>query len=422
MTGIATLLQQPEKFEGIFALKKAADIISAHGRNEDTYIVHAAEGETVIPLEVLEANPRMKYMIYKQMREMGLEPERYIVGNELNSINPETGQPEFFLKKIFDGLKDVVKKVAPIALAIAAPYLLPAMPLAFSAGIGSFAGNLVAGASPEEALKSALLTGATAGAGSYFKTGKFLGKGFEQGIPGINAPAAEMPQTLGVSPTGNVPVQSVTAGAAPSGAFTPPTMLDKVTQGAKDVYSTYLSPSRPGLPADAGFLRKYGPLAGTALGTALLLDEEEKQEDIDMGPSGRELYEADPQKYGFGTNFYGDNPFYQDPAFLARLANAQAMQTQAAGINPMMVAQNPQLFGRTSPVMMNDGGEIIGPGTGTSDSIPAMLSHGEFVFTNDAVYGAGNGDREKGAKKMYALMKDLEKKGRKAKQARKMVA
>ena len=82
MTGIATLLQQPEKFEGIFALKKAADIISAHGRNEDTYIVHAAEGETVIPLEVLEANPRMKNMIYKQMREMGLEPERYIVGNK----------------------------------------------------------------------------------------------------------------------------------------------------------------------------------------------------------------------------------------------------------------------------------------------------------------------------------------------------
>ena len=141
-----------------------------------------------------------------------------------------------------------------------------------------------------------------------------------------------------------------------------------------------------------------------------------------MGPTGRELYEADPQKYGFGTKFYGDNPFYQDPAFLARLANAQAMQTQAAGINPMMVAQTPQLFGRTSPVMMNDGGEIIGPGTGTSDSIPAMLSHGEFVFTNDAVYGAGDGDRDKGAKKMYALMKDLEKKGRKAKQARKMVA
>ena len=31
---------------------------------------------------------------------MGIEPGRYIVGNELNSINPITGQPEFFLKKI----------------------------------------------------------------------------------------------------------------------------------------------------------------------------------------------------------------------------------------------------------------------------------------------------------------------------------
>ena len=40
-------------------------------------------------------------MLFKQIEEMGLDPERYIVGNELNSINPVTGQPEFFLKRIF---------------------------------------------------------------------------------------------------------------------------------------------------------------------------------------------------------------------------------------------------------------------------------------------------------------------------------
>ena len=33
------------------------------------------------------------------MRDMGIEPERYVVGNELNSINPVTGQAEFFFKK-----------------------------------------------------------------------------------------------------------------------------------------------------------------------------------------------------------------------------------------------------------------------------------------------------------------------------------
>lgn len=66
------------------------------------------------------------------------------------------------------------------------------------------------------------------------------------------------------------------------------------------------------------------------------------------------------------------------------------------------------------------GGMIEGPGTGTSDSIPAMiyqnggpvqearLSDGEFVMTADAVRGAGGGDRAKGAAKMYEMMRRLE--------------
>jgi hypothetical protein len=57
-------------------------------------------------------------------------------------------------------------------------------------------------------------------------------------------------------------------------------------------------------------------------------------------------------------------------------------------------------------------GPINGPGTGTSDSIPAMLSDGEFVFTARAVRGAGNGSRLEGAKKMYQMMKSLERKSR----------
>jgi hypothetical protein len=54
-------------------------------------------------------------------------------------------------------------------------------------------------------------------------------------------------------------------------------------------------------------------------------------------------------------------------------------------------------------------GQIEGPGTETSDDIPAMLSDGEFVMTAKAVRGAGGGSRRDGAKKMYALMHRLEK-------------
>ena len=67
------------------------------------------------------------------------------------------------------------------------------------------------------------------------------------------------------------------------------------------------------------------------------------------------------------------------------------------------------------------GGFIEGPGTGTSDSIPAAiyqdggrvqearLSDGEFVMTADAVKGAGGGDRDKGAAKMYQMMNQFER-------------
>ena len=68
-----------------------------------------------------------------------------------------------------------------------------------------------------------------------------------------------------------------------------------------------------------------------------------------------------------------------------------------------------------------EGGRIEGPGTPTSDSIPAMLSDGEFVQRADAVNGAGvmmgaknaQEAREKGADFMYALQSKLAKMGKK---------
>ncbi len=53
-------------------------------------------------------------------------------------------------------------------------------------------------------------------------------------------------------------------------------------------------------------------------------------------------------------------------------------------------------------------GQIEGPGTGTSDDIPAMLSDGEFVMTAKAVENAGGGSREQGFRKMYDIMRSFE--------------
>jgi hypothetical protein len=69
-----------------------------------------------------------------------------------------------------------------------------------------------------------------------------------------------------------------------------------------------------------------------------------------------------------------------------------------------------ELLGKADGGVMDlrRGGASNGPGTGTSDSIPAMLSDGEFVMTAKAVRGAGGGNRREGARKMYEAMDRLE--------------
>jgi hypothetical protein len=57
---------------------------------------------------------------------------------------------------------------------------------------------------------------------------------------------------------------------------------------------------------------------------------------------------------------------------------------------------------------LENGGDVSGPGTGTSDSIDAKLSDGEFVMTAKAVENLGNGDRYTGARKMYDMMNMLD--------------
>jgi len=57
---------------------------------------------------------------------------------------------------------------------------------------------------------------------------------------------------------------------------------------------------------------------------------------------------------------------------------------------------------------VNGGFQPLGAKEG-KDDVKANLAKNEFVFTADAVRGAGNGDIELGAQKMYDTMKNLEK-------------
>ena len=64
--------------------------------------------------------------------------------------------------------------------------------------------------------------------------------------------------------------------------------------------------------------------------------------------------------------------------------------------------------GGMSDMDLTQGGASFGPGTGTSDDIPAMLSDGEFVVTANAVKNLGGGNRMLGAKRMYSMMNQLD--------------
>jgi len=416
---------------GLATLENASKMLSDFGRNGDTYVVHAKEGETVIPMEVLNNNPKLKDMLFQQMRDLDLDPYRYIVGNELNSINPDTGQPEFFLKKLFKGLKKTVKKLAPIVLPIAAPFLLPAMPLFLSTGIGSLAGGLIGGQKPQDALKNAIISGGLAGLGNMaMGSGGFGGSAIDAGITKGDYDITKMFGGSSQPPVsgGNV--------IAPERYIGPPEdtgILSTIKKGAgdvgesiSDVYSKYLSPSRESImPSNTDIMKsaretaqgkydtfkelgvnlsadkkqdilidalktaktdlapsafsKYAPLGGLSALGLYGLDKAglpiftvpEEQMGAPM-PIGLDLLNQNPGQYGF-QNFTGENPYYQG-------------RVQAA-----------------------DGGEIVGPGTATSDSIPAMLSDGEFVMNARAVQGAGGGDRKQGAKRMYQMMKKFEK-------------
>jgi hypothetical protein len=120
-------------------------------------------------------------------------------------------------------------------------------------------------------------------------------------------------------------------------------------------------------------------------------DIQQRMPNLQMGNAGTPLSVLAGQPTTYGVTGYTDaySPF-ATPAPGAKLMNMGGIAGLAQGGYPR----------RT--------GQIDGPGTATSDSIPAMLSDGEFVMTAKAVRGAGKGDRRAGAKRMYALMNQLE--------------
>ena len=86
---------------GIAQFASVAEQMAAMGREGDNILGHLETGELVIPRKFLEENEKFKGYVMAFFEGQGVDPERYIAGSDSNSINPDTGMAEFFLKKLF---------------------------------------------------------------------------------------------------------------------------------------------------------------------------------------------------------------------------------------------------------------------------------------------------------------------------------
>ena len=450
--------------DGLGAIQDVAVRMASYGRYGDDKLVHAETGELVVPKALIDKNPKLKESIFGHLKDMGIEdPERYVVGTEANSINPDTGLPEFFLKDIFDKVGDVIRKVAKPVLTIAGTAFFGPI---YGAAIGAGIGGLIQGESLEQAFGSALTAGATGGALS------FLGGAGSAVMQGANP---------------------ITGGF---GALKDAASLSNITQGFSEPYAKqFFDPATESreLITDASGDKILGPMptaqpTGVDPQTGKLLDNRF------MNPTGGGTNLPKPQ-LGFGENLAQGNikeAFFpqkqvtaldvinQNPSLagdisqaqkLADAANTRGFLSQnvgniAAGTTlaaaggffdapevedlgdvetgqdlidkdrAKYIVANTDVIGSQPPFMVptqfpftpsppiryaGEGGEAFPRRTGGigmdegvkgKDSVRAMLMPGEFVMTTDAVNGAGDGDNEKGIKNMYAMMRSFEAKAR----------
>lgn len=256
---------------------------------------------------------------------------------------------------IFKNVTKILKQAAPviggtIGFAIGGPMGSAALGSALGAGIGS----LVGGADTDDALKAALLGGIggyAASGGNFFTPTA----GSAAGTAGVTGSAANI---------------------------TGPEIFDPKT------ITAIKSSTDPGIFSKIGTFAKENPfttagIAGLGLTALGGLEEEEKTTKADKRP-----YPEGKARLGVGQiddKQYNLNDEEERKQYFEDLRKKQGISTLAAG------------------------GEVEGPGTGTSDSVPARLSDGEFVLTAKAVRGAGGGDRDLGAARMYDMMSELER-------------
>tara|TARA_Y100000401_G_scaffold115803_1_gene120192 strand:+ start:983 stop:2410 length:1428 start_codon:yes stop_codon:yes gene_type:complete len=368
--------------------------LAAMGQGEDTQLAHLRTGEVVLPPEAFE-DESFDNAVQSKFRELGINPEAAVVGSGIAALNPQTGLEQFgFFKKLGKSLKKVVKKVAPVAL----PLLIPGVGGALSTGLGSI-GSAIG------STVSSVFPGLSGAVGTIGNIGsQILGgaQGIREGIGGlIGMGSQDSQQVVDGSDDKNI-VQLL------SSKLLPQSVEDALGTGTAGGGLSNLIGGGEGSPLG------IGALAAT-LGK-LAYEDAKKQKGVPltplttMSPTGRYNIEAEiarrmgqpapnPVEFGLlpaGTipELSGGKPRGMQQGGIMAFARGGAVQMQEGG------EMNPNNFPRMD-------GDINGPGTETSDDIPAMLSDGEFVMTARAVRGAGSYDMQSDPTGIISLVPSL---------------
>ena len=463
-------------------LSNLANQLKQASEGEDTELAHLRPGEVVIPPEFLE-DAQFESMLERKFNEFDINPEEAVAGIGIASLNATTGLEQFgFFKKIGKSLKKVVKKVAPIAMFI--PGVGTALGGALGGlgglatkgltkiGLGGVASSLGGLASSAAGGIAGLgipgissIAGGTAGGfggimggltnplaggmfgqtGSSYAGGPTAGQGLANKMGmGSGTPAQIAQQTLSsmtpaqqqaMDPTQLQQLQQLASGAG--GGFG--NMMSGMTGGGGGGMGGIL-----GLMGAAGIAGKLGKMA---------YDETKDMKGVPLTPlttmdaSGRYNIEAEiarrmgqdaPNPVEFGLLPQGTMPTLSGGQPMSAAEGGEVYPNKGleslAKVAPKVVeSMGYSMGGYVMPMAYATGGNVAvedfdrkngfieGPGTETSDDVPAMLSDGEFVMTGAAVRGAGsydmknNGgivtltpsgeeDRKKGTDLMYEMM------------------
>tara|TARA_R110000803_G_scaffold138442_2_gene205288 strand:+ start:196 stop:1026 length:831 start_codon:yes stop_codon:yes gene_type:complete len=271
---------------------------------------------------------------------------------------------------LFKKFKEALPAIAGVAgFAIGGPA---------GAAIGSGLGSLAAGKSVNDALVNAAMGYGVGSMGQAAGFGKGMGTGPGKFLPSYTSKGTQT-SMFGLGDTSRNVVNTI-GGGMPEGT------------GSTGLGSLF----------DSDML-KYGALGAGALGLAGGLGPEEE---TSSGSFYNDSYEGQARGKVVGPTSqteYNINSPEEMAKYNQEVRNLQKYdRTRAAG------GEYDPIVGYAAGGEHNGPGEVAGPGTGTSDSVPARLSDGEFVLTAKAVRGAGGGDRDIGAARIYDMMADLE--------------